>query len=62
MNQQKLGMYNNGLEPSAGVTLQALKDNSKLTFINLNDNSMTGQAAEHLAYITVVIFSIVIRN
>ena len=38
------------MEPSASVILQALKDNSKLTFINLNDNSMTGQAAEHLAY------------
>ena len=57
-----LGLHNNELEPSAGVILQALKDNSKLTFINLNDNSMTGQAAEHLAYITLVIFSIMIRK
>ena len=46
---QELCLYNNDLRSSATVFLQALKENSQLKLLNLNDNSMTGQVAEDLA-------------
>ena len=46
---QKLALSANDLRSSAIVVLQALKDHSKLTVLNLNSNNMTGQVVEDLA-------------
>ena len=48
-NLEKLDLANNELGPSAVVILQALKHNSKLTVLNLNNNKITGQVAKDLA-------------
>ena len=48
-NIELLALHNNNLGPSAIIILQALKLNSKLKYLNLNDNNMTGQVAEELA-------------
>ena len=48
-NLEQLGLENNKLGPSATVILQALKENSQLKVLNLNNNNMTGQIAEDLA-------------
>ena len=46
---EKLYLSENGLKSSAVIILQALKGNSKLRFLDLNSNNMTGQVAEYLA-------------
>ena len=48
-NLKQLSIADNDLKSSASVILQALKENSKLTGLNLNNNNMTGQVAEDLA-------------
>ena len=48
---ERLGLANNNLGPSAFVLLQALKENTKLQILNLNNNNMTGEVAEDLANI-----------
>ena len=45
----RLYLSNNSLKSSAIVILQALKDLSKITILDLNNNNMTGQVAEDLA-------------
>ena len=48
-NLQQLYLANNNLKTSSILLLQALKGNSKLKVLDLNDNNMTGEAAEDLA-------------
>ena len=46
---EQLGLDDNNLGPSAILILQALKENSKLQILNLNNNNMTGAVAEDFA-------------
>ena len=46
---QELHLFDNDLNSSVSVILQALKENSQLKVLNLNSNNMTGQVAEDLA-------------
>ena len=48
-NLERLHLANNELRISLILILQALKENSKLQLLDLNDNNMTEQAAEDLA-------------
>ena len=46
---EELYLFQNDLRSSITVILQALKENSQLKVLNLNNNNMTGQVAEDLA-------------
>ena len=48
-NLEQLGLANNDLRTSSILILQALKENSNLQLLDLNDNKVTGEAAEDLA-------------
>ena len=48
-NLEQLGLGLNKLGPSTSIILQSLQNISKLKFLNLSSNSMTGQVAEDLA-------------
>ena len=50
-NLEQLSLANNDLETSSILILQALKETSKVKILNLNNNNMTGEAAEDLASI-----------
>ena len=46
---EQLYLSDNGLKSSASIILQALKDNSQLKSLNLNNNNMSGKVVEDLA-------------
>ena len=51
LHLKKLYLSDNSFKSSAIIVLQALKDHSELKVLNLNNNNMTGQVAQDLAYV-----------